>query len=64
MVVVSPNKDGMELMNHLTGTKEFTIQEILFTRVWFLTVEQCQTFLDVRSILIPSGKRGLTEVHI
>jgi hypothetical protein len=54
----------MDLLNHLSGIKEFTIQEILFTSVWFLTVEQCQTISDVRNILIPSGKRGLKEVHI
>jgi len=64
MVVVSPNKGSMDLLNHLTGMKEFTVQEILFTSVWFLTVVQCQTFPDVRSILIPSGKRGLMEMHI
>jgi hypothetical protein len=57
MIIVSPKQGGMDMLNHLTGIKEFTIQEILFTTV--LTVEQCQTFLDVRSILVPSGKRGL-----
>jgi hypothetical protein len=41
MVVVSPNEGGMDPLNHLIGTKEFTIQEILFTSVWFLTVGQC-----------------------
>jgi hypothetical protein len=54
----------MDLLNHLGGIKEITVQEILFTSVWFLTVEQCQLFFDVRNILIPSGKRGLKEVHI
>jgi hypothetical protein len=64
MVIVVPNIGGMDLPNHLTGIKEFTVQEILFTSVWLLTEEHCQTFSDVRSILIPSGKRGLLEVHV
>jgi hypothetical protein len=64
IVVVTLKKRGTDRLNYLTGIKEFTIQEILFTNVWLLTEEHWQTFSDVKSISIPSGKRGLLEVHI